>query len=107
LPGHANRRPRDLLAEIGNTEPLTTEQEAALAERIREGDREAASLFIRANLRLVANIAQGLANDELPLLDFIVKGNIALMQAVYAFDPKAEGRFQPYAAKRIRESMTV
>ena len=46
------------LREISRTPLLTAEEEVELAERIKQGDPEARSHMIRANLRLVVKIAQ-------------------------------------------------
>jgi RNA polymerase primary sigma factor len=79
------------LREIGQIPLLTREQEIELAAKIKKGDREALSLMIRSNLRLVVKIALAYANLGLPLLDLISEGNIGLMKAVERFDP-AKGR---------------
>src|SRR5438309_11992606 len=75
------------LREIGRIPLLTPEQEIELAGKIRNGDRDARTLMINSNLRLVVTIAQDYANRGLPLLDVIAEGNIGLMTAVDRFDP--------------------
>ncbi len=93
------------LREIGKTDLLTPEQEIELADRIKEGDQEARSHMIRANLRLVVKIAQDYANYGLPLLDLISEGNIGLMKAVERFDPNKGGKLSTYAAWWIKQSI--
>jgi RNA polymerase primary sigma factor len=46
------------MREISKTPLLTTEEEVDLAARIKKGDKEARTLMIKANLRLVVKIAQ-------------------------------------------------
>src|SRR5438477_10290990 len=75
------------LREIGRIPLLSREQEIELAAKIRNGDRNARTLMINSNLRLVVTIAQDYANLGLPLLDVIAEGNIGLMTAVDRFDP--------------------
>jgi len=54
----SNNSLRIYLREIAKTDLLTKEQEIELAEKIKQGDKKARSLMIRANLRLVVKIAQ-------------------------------------------------
>ena len=93
------------LREIGQTPLLTPEQEISLAALIKKGDKEARSLMIRANLRLVVKIAHDYANLGLPLLDLISEGNIGLMKAVERFDPEKGGKLSTYAAWWIKQSI--
>ncbi|XHR28489.1 MAG: RNA polymerase sigma factor RpoD/SigA [Chthoniobacteraceae bacterium] len=93
------------LREIGLIPLLTPEQEIELAALIKVGDKEARSLMIRANLRLVVKIAHDYANLGLPLLDLISEGNIGLMKAVERFDPAKGGKLSTYAAWWIKQSI--
>src|ERR1700720_3652541 len=93
------------LREIGRIALLTPKQEIELAVKIKQGDREARSLMISSNLRLVVTISQDYANLGLPLLDVISEGNIGLMTAVDRFDPTKGARLSTYAAWWIRQSI--
>ena len=93
------------LREIGQIPLLTIEQEIELAAKIKNGDKEARSLMIRSNLRLVVKIAHDYANLGLPLLDLISEGNIGLMKAVERFDPAKGGKLSTYAAWWIKQSI--
>lgn len=93
------------LREISKTPLLTAEEEVRLAERIRNGDQEARSHMIRANLRLVVKIAQDYANYGMPVTDLISEGNIGLMKAVERFDPEKGGKLSTYAAWWIKQSI--
>jgi RNA polymerase primary sigma factor len=93
------------LREIGQIPLLTPPQEVELAARIKKGDREARSLMIRSNLRLVVKIAHDYGNLGLPLLDLISEGNIGLMKAVERFDPAKGGKLSTYAAWWIKQSI--
>ena len=93
------------LREIGKTALLTREEEVELAERIKNGDKEARAHMIKANLRLVVKIAQDYANYGLPLLDLISEGNIGLMKAVERFDPYKGAKLSTYAAWWIKQSI--
>lgn len=93
------------LREIGQIPLLTPEDEIRLAAKIKKGDKEARSLMIRSNLRLVVKIAHDYGNLGLPLLDLISEGNIGLMKAVERFDPAKGGKLSTYAAWWIKQSI--
>ncbi len=93
------------LREIGQIPLLTPEDEVRLAAKIKKGDKEARSLMIRSNLRLVVKIAHDYSNLGLPLLDLISEGNIGLMKAVERFDPAKGGKLSTYAAWWIKQSI--
>jgi RNA polymerase primary sigma factor len=93
------------LREIGQVKLLTREEENALAERIKRGDKEAREQMIKANLRLVVKIARDYEGFGLPLLDLISEGNIGLIKAVERFDPTKGAKLSTYAAWRIKQSI--
>jgi RNA polymerase primary sigma factor len=94
------------LKEIRTIPLLTAEQEIKLARRIKKHDDRARKDMIRANLRLVINIAKRYMYLGIPLLDLIEEGNIGLMKAVDRFNPARGFRFSTYAAWWIRQSVT-
>jgi RNA polymerase primary sigma factor len=93
------------LAEINEVSLLTREEEAELAARISEGDRDARDRMARANLRLVVRIARGYLGKGLALDDLIAEGNLGLMRAVEGFDAGAGVRFSTYASYWIKQSI--
>ncbi len=93
------------LREINETALLTAEEEQELAERISRGDVEARDRMVRANLRLVVNIARGYAGKGLSLPDLIEEGNLGLLRAVEGFDPSVGTRFSTYASYWIKQSI--
>jgi RNA polymerase primary sigma factor len=90
---------------IGKTPLLKPEEEVALANRIKKGDKEARDQMIAANLRLVVKIAYQYNNFGLQLLDLISEGNIGLIKAVERFDPSKGGKLSTYAAWWIKQSI--
>ncbi len=84
---------------------LTSDEEVALAERIKLGDKEAREQMIKANLRLVVKIARDYEGLGLPLLDLISEGNIGLMKGVERFDPAKGAKLSTYAAWWIKEAI--
>ncbi len=93
------------LKDINDTPLLTAEQERELAERIAEGDPAAREHMVKANLRLVVNIARGYLGKGLPLEDLIEEGNLGLMRAVEGYDGGMATRFSTYASFWIKQSI--
>jgi len=93
------------LREINETPLLSAEEERRLARAIATGDALARDHMVRANLRLVVNIARGYANRGLPLPDLIEEGNLGLLRAVEGFDPTIGTRFSTYASYWIKQSI--
>ncbi len=93
------------LREINETALLTADQEKDLARRIERGDTEARDQMVRANLRLVVNIARGYTGEGLALQDLIEEGNLGLLRAVEGFDPNMNTRFSTYASYWIKQSI--
>src|SRR5438552_2007702 len=93
------------LREINETALLTADEEKQLAYRIEEGDSEARDRMVRANLRLVVNIARSYTGKGLGLQDLIEEGNLGLLRAVEGFDPSMNTRFSTYASYWIKQSI--
>src|ERR671936_2327438 len=93
------------LREINETPLLTADEEKELANRIAVGDGEARDRMVRANLRLVVNIARSYTGKGLALQDLIEEGNLGLLRAVEGFDPSMNTRFSTYASYWIKQSI--
>jgi RNA polymerase primary sigma factor len=93
------------LREINETSLLTAEDEKELARAIADGNTQARDRMVRANLRLVVNIARGYAGKGLGLQDLIEEGNLGLLRAVEGFDPTIGTRFSTYASYWIKQSI--
>ena len=93
------------LREINETALLTAADERDLAGRIAQGDVRARDHMVRANLRLVVNIARGYTGKGLNLQDLIEEGNLGLLRAVEGFDPAVGTRFSTYASYWIKQSI--
>ncbi len=93
------------LREINETKLLSAADERELATRIGEGDVQARDRMVRANLRLVVNIARGYSGKGLALQDLIEEGNLGLLRAVEGFDPGMGTRFSTYASYWIKQSI--
>ncbi len=93
------------LREINETALLSAEEERELASQIGMGDTRARDRMVRANLRLVVNIARGYSGKGLSLQDLIEEGNLGLLRAVEGFDPAMGTRFSTYASYWIKQSI--
>src|SRR5436853_5567785 len=93
------------LREINETALLNAKEEKELATRIGQGDTRARDQMVRANLRLVVNIARGYSGKGLGLQDLIEEGNLGLLRAVEGFDPAMGTRFSTYASYWIKQSI--
>ncbi|MCA9195623.1 MAG: sigma-70 family RNA polymerase sigma factor, partial [Planctomycetales bacterium] len=93
------------LREINETPLLSAKEERDLARAIAEGDVRARDHMVRANLRLVVNIARGYVGKGLGLQDLIEEGNLGLLRAVEGFDPDVGTRFSTYASYWIKQSI--
>ena len=93
------------LREINETALLTADEEKELSRKITNGDNSARDRMVRANLRLVVNIARAYTNKGLPLQDLIEEGNLGLLRAVEGFDPDMNTRFSTYASYWIKQSI--
>ena len=93
------------LREINETALLNANEEKELARAIAKGDVRARDRMVRANLRLVVNIARGYTGKGLGLQDLIEEGNLGLLRAVEGFDPEMGTRFSTYASYWIKQSI--
>jgi RNA polymerase primary sigma factor len=93
------------LRQIDQTPLLTAQQERELAYRIEDGDCEAREHLVRANLRLVVNLARRYQGKGLDLQDLVAEGNLGLLRAAEAFDASMNTRFSTYAAYWVKQSI--
>src|SRR5512135_2542200 len=93
------------LHDINDTPLLSALEERELAARVALGDPYAREHMVKANLRLVVNIARGYLNKGLSLEDLIEEGNLGLMRAVEGYDGAMETRFSTYASYWIKQSI--
>ena len=93
------------LHDINDTPLLSADEERELAERVAIGDPYARDHMVKANLRLVVNIARGYLGKGLSLEDLIEEGNLGLMRAVEGFDGMMDTRFSTYASYWIKQSI--
>ena len=93
------------LCAIHDETLLSALEECRLAEAIAQGDKNALSRMIEANLRLVVKIAQDYVGKGLTLDDLVGEGNLGLIRAAELFDPRYGTRFSTYASFWIKQSI--
>ena len=95
------------LREINETNLLTAAEEKQLARQIAQGDVRARDRMVRANLRLVVNIARGYTGKGLGLQDLIEEGNLGLLRAVEGLTPRWELDSAPTGATGSSSPLSV
>jgi len=93
------------LHEVSKTPLLTSQQEIAIAKRVRAGDDEAMQELVKRNLRFVISVAKKYQNRGLALTDLIGEGNVGLLTAARKFDPDQGVKFISYAVWWIRQAI--
>src|SRR6056297_842757 len=106
LPEHIYSRVlKQYFQEISEEKPLTSEEEIALAIRVKQGDEEALDKLLRANLRFVVSVAKKYQGHGLSLSDLINEGNIGLIKAARRFDETRGFKFISYAVWWIKQTI--
>jgi RNA polymerase primary sigma factor len=93
------------LKEISRHRNLSTEEEADLARRIRQGDNQALHRLICANLKFVVSVCWNYRNQGLSMPDLINEGNLGLIRAAKRFDETKQFKFISYGVWWIRQSI--
>lgn len=94
------------LEQMGSIPMLDREEETRLAKLAYEGDQEARTKLVEANLRLVVSVAKKYLNSGMDLLDLVQEGNLGLMKAAEKFEYKRGHKFSTYATWWIRQGIT-
>lgn len=87
--------------------PLSTREERACIQRMREGDDAARRSLIEHNLRLVAHIARKYTVPGCDADDLISIGAIGLIKAVSTFKPESGTTLSTYASRCIENEILM
>ncbi|MBI4552777.1 MAG: RNA polymerase sigma factor RpoD/SigA [Candidatus Latescibacteria bacterium] len=93
------------LREIREIPLLSAEEEIALAQSVRRGERDALNKLVQSNLRFVVAVAKQYQNQGLPLSDLINEGNLGLIKAAERFDEAKGFKFISYAVWWVRQAI--
>jgi RNA polymerase primary sigma factor len=93
------------LHDIDQIPLLPLKEEVLLARRISQGDKQALSKLVNANLKFVVFIAREYQDRGLPLDELISEGNLGLLEAAKRFDAERGIKFISYAVWWIRQSI--
>ena len=97
------------LKEVNRYPMATVDEEVTLAQRIRQGGKEADKArkrLVEANLRFVISVANQYHQHNMDLSDLISEGNIGLIKAAERFDETRGFKFISYAVWWIRQSIS-
>ena len=97
------------LKEVNRYPMATVDEEVTLAQRIRQGGKEADKAhkrLVEANLRFVISVANQYHQPNMDLSDLISEGNIGLIKAAELFDDTRGFKFISYAVWWIRQSIS-
>ncbi|MCC8160417.1 MAG: SigB/SigF/SigG family RNA polymerase sigma factor [Oscillospiraceae bacterium] len=79
----------------------TVRDNAALIERVREGDKQAENIMVEENMGLVYSIVKRFTNRGYDAEDLVQIGAIGLIKAVKKFNPEFNVQFSTYAVPMI------
>ena len=97
------------LKEVNRYPMVTVDEEVILAQKIRQGGKEADKArkrLVEANLRFVISVANQYHQPNMDLSDLISEGNIGLIKAAELFDETRGFKFISYAVWWIRQSIS-
>lgn len=104
-----NNKAKKIEKQIEKSKKLTSKDRSKLLgykNRYEKKSGELKSRFIKANLRLVINIAKRHLGKGLPLTDLVQEGNLGLIRAVEKFDHTKGFKFSTYGAWWIHQAVT-
>ncbi|GJM15407.1 MAG: hypothetical protein DHS20C13_07340 [Thermodesulfobacteriota bacterium] len=104
-----NNRVSKIEKELNKAKDMDVKQRnklLAYKNRYSKKAKELKSRFIKANLRLVINIAKRHLGKGLALTDLVQEGNLGLIRAVEKFDHTKGFKFSTYGAWWIHQAVT-
>ena len=87
--------------------PFSAEEEAALVEKLENGDERVKDELVEHNLRLVVYIARRFQNTGVDLDDLISVGTIGLIKAVSSFSSGKNVKLATFASRCIENEILM
>ncbi|GAB6169970.1 RNA polymerase sporulation sigma factor SigK [Clostridium carnis] len=87
--------------------PLDEEEEEQYLKLLKEGDKEAKSVLIERNLRLVAHIVKKYSFPNKDIDELISIGTVGLIKAIDSFDGSKGTRLATYASRCIENEILM
>ena len=94
------------LKKVCSTPLLTPQEEIEIAKKIKDGCEKSRQHMIKANLRLVLNLACRMKNRGLEVGDLFPEGVLGLIRAIGKFEYKRGYKFSTYATWWIKQSIS-
>lgn len=88
-------------------QPLTSEEETEILEKLANGDESVRQTLVERNLRLVVYIAKKFENTGVGLEDLISIGTIGLMKAINTFNTDKNIKLATYASRCIENEILM
>jgi len=88
-------------------QPLSTEEEEQLLQKMREGDVSCRNRLIEHNLRLVAHVVKKYSNTIYETDDLLSIGTIGLIKAIDSFNQEKGIRLATYASRCIENELLM
>lgn len=87
--------------------PLDEQEEAHYLQLLKEGNKEAKSILIERNLRLVAHIVKKYSFPNKDIDELISIGTVGLIKAIDSFDSSKGTRLATYASRCIENEILM
>lgn len=88
-------------------DPLSSEEEEKLINKLKDGDKEARSILIEHNLRLVAHIVKKYNTKNEDMDDLISIGTIGLIKGIDSFNTSKNAKLTTYIARCIENEILM
>lgn len=86
-------------------QPLSVQEEEAMLQGMKNGDKVCRNRLIEHNLRLVAHVVKKYSNSTYEADDLISIGTIGLIKAIDTFNQEKGIRLATYASRCIENAM--
>lgn len=87
--------------------PLDETEEQMYLDKLKNGDKEAKSILIERNLRLVAHIVKKYSFPNKDVDELISIGTVGLIKAIDSFDSSKGTRLATYASRCIENEILM